>query len=221
LLHRKASDRKGGDARSTEFWALKGINLSVGKGEILGVVGRNGAGKSTLLMTLAGIFSPNRGRVEVQGRIGTLLSLGAGFHNELSGRENIQMNALFMGLNSRQIAEQTENIVEFADIGEFIDAPLKTYSSGMRARLGFAIACTINHDVLLIDEVFEAGDEAFKKKSGNLLQRYRDAGCTIVMASHNLNLIQSFCERSILLHEGRLLDDGPSARIMEQYRALQ
>lgn len=217
----RARSRRSGPGEThaaSDFWALKGISLSVADGEVVGLLGHNGAGKSTLLMTMAGIYAPDRGSVRVQGQIGTLLSLGAGFHNDLSGRENIKLNAVFMGCTRQEIQQKTEQIIEYAELGEFINAPLKTYSSGMRARLGFSIAITINPDVLLIDEVFEAGDESFKKKSGNLIERYKEAGKTIVMSSHNLHMIQRFCPRSVLLDHGRIVADGPTAEIIEKYK---
>lgn len=220
-LLRKHVQRNGEEAASSEFWALKGLTFTVSEGEIVGLLGHNGAGKSTLLMALAGIYSPNRGTIEVTGKVGTLLSLGAGFHEELTGRENIRLNAIFMGCTKQEIQSEMDRIVEFADLGRFIDAPLKTYSSGMRARLGFSIAVTINPDVLLIDEVFEAGDEAFKAKSGNLIEHYKQARRTIVMSSHNLAMLRRYCTRTILIDHGRLVADGPTDEIVAMYQSGQ
>jgi ABC-type polysaccharide/polyol phosphate transport system ATPase subunit len=210
------SDESGGSL----FWGLKGISFTARQGEIIGLIGHNGAGKSILLMSLAGIYKPDRGTVQVQGSIGTLLSLGAGFHNELSGRENIEYNAIFMGMSPRQIQERMEQIVEYAELGKFIDAPLKTYSSGMRARLGFSIAINLDPDILLIDEVLETGDAAFREKSGNLLEHYKARGKTIVIASHNAGAIRSLCTRALLVDHGRLISDGPVDDVIEHYKDL-
>lgn len=213
---RAASPDEGGGAST--FWALKDIDLTVRHGEVVGLIGNNGAGKSTLLMMMAGIYAPDRGTVQTTGQIGTLLSLGAGFHNELTGRENILLNAVFLGLPNAGIAEKVEEIVEFSELGEFIDAPLRTYSSGMRARLGFSIAVTINPDVVLIDEVLEAGDAAFKSKSGNLIRRFKEKGKTIVLASHNMTNIRELCTRVLLLHQGKVILDGPAAEVVRYYK---
>ncbi len=200
-----------------EFYALKGLDIALQDGDVLGILGRNGAGKTTLLMSMAGIYKPDRGFVTTHGKVGTLLSLGAGFDRELTGFENIRLYGTLMGWSPRQIEKKTESVIEFADLDEFINAPLRTYSNGMRARLGFSLAVQLEPDILLIDEVIEAGDAAFRKKSGNLIELYRNQGKTIVTATHNHNRIRQYCNRVLLLDHGRVLAEGPPDEIIAQY----
>jgi ABC-type polysaccharide/polyol phosphate transport system ATPase subunit len=198
--------------------ALVGVSFSVASGEMVGVIGANGSGKSTLLKVLAGIVRPTQGRVSVDGRLAALLELGAGFHPEISGRENIEINALLLGLSRRQIAERFDSIVRFAELEEFLDAPLKTYSSGMAVRLGFSIAAHSDPDVLLVDEVLAVGDEAFSHRSLEKFAEFERAGKTILVVSHDLSLVAERCRRAVWLDRGRLVADGPSVETVARYR---
>jgi ABC-type polysaccharide/polyol phosphate transport system ATPase subunit len=203
-----------------EFWALRHLDFQVSPGEVLGVIGTNGSGKSTLLKLLAGILIADEGFVTTQGRISTLLQLGAGFEPELSGRENIYLNGLVLGLSKQEIERRFENIVDFAQLGKFIDAPLKTYSSGMQARLGFSVACSVDPDILLVDEILSVGDETFREKSYARMLDFRQQGKTILLVSHNLDKITSFCSRTIWLNNGQLMDDGATEPVVNKYRSF-
>ncbi len=185
---------------------------------MVGIVGPNGSGKSTLLKLLAGIVRPTRGSVEVRGRLAALLEFGAGFHPEISGRENIEINGLLLGLSRRQIAERFDAIVRFAELEDFLDAPLKTYSSGMAVRLGFSIAAHSDPDVLLVDEVLAVGDEAFSHRCLEKFAEFERAGKTILVVSHDLALVSQRCRRAIWLDHGRLEADGPAVETVALYR---
>ena len=198
--------------------ALDGVSFEVPAGETLGVIGANGSGKSTLLKLLAGIVRPTRGTVEVRGRLAALLELGAGFHPELSGRENVEITGLLLGLTKKEIASRFESIVRFAGVEEFLDAPVKTYSSGMAVRLGFAIAAHSDPDVLLVDEVLAVGDEAFSHRALEKFSEFERAGRTLVFVSHDLSLVAERCRRAIWLDGGRLRADGPAAETVSRYR---
>lgn len=198
--------------------ALVEVSFEVRRGEMVGIVGANGSGKSTLLKLLAGIVRPTSGRVSVDGRLAALLELGAGFHPEISGRENIEINGLLLGLSRRQIADRFEEIVRFAELEEFLDAPLKTYSSGMAVRLGFSIAAHCDPDVLLVDEVLAVGDEAFSHRSLEKFAEFERAGKTILVVSHDLSLVADRCRRALWLDRGRLVADGPAAETVARYR---
>jgi lipopolysaccharide transport system ATP-binding protein len=198
--------------------ALVDVSFEIAAGEMVGVVGPNGSGKSTLLKLLAGIVRPTRGSVEVRGRLAALLELGAGFHPEISGRENIEINGLLLGLSRRQIAERFNEIVRFAELEEFLDAPLKTYSSGMAVRLGFSIAAHSDPDVLLVDEVLAVGDEAFSHRCLEKFAEFERAGKTILVVSHDLALVSQRCRRAIWLDRGRLRADGPAGETVALYR---
>jgi ABC-type polysaccharide/polyol phosphate transport system ATPase subunit len=198
--------------------AIVDLSFEIAAGEMVGVVGRNGSGKSTLLKLLAGIVRPTLGSVEVRGRLAALLELGAGFHPEISGRENIEINGLLLGLSRRQIAERFDAIVRFAEIEEFLDAPLKTYSSGMAVRLGFSIAAHSDPDVLLVDEVLAVGDEAFSHRCLEKFAEFERAGKTILVVSHDLALVSQRCRRAIWLDRGRLQADGPADETVALYR---
>jgi lipopolysaccharide transport system ATP-binding protein len=190
------------------FWALQGVDLRVVHGESLAVIGPNGAGKSTLLQVLAGIITPSAGVVEIDGHVSSLLSLGAGFDTELSGRDNIRLAGAFMGLDHRDVAERMPEIVAFADLGPFIDAPLKTYSAGMRARLGFSIATAVDPDILLLDEVLATGDAAFRTKSKErVLELVRQAKA-IVLVTHDMEWVTEYCNHAMLLEKGRIVIEG-------------
>jgi lipopolysaccharide transport system ATP-binding protein len=198
--------------------ALTDLSLRVARGEMVGIVGPNGSGKSTLLKLLAGIVQPTSGRVSVEGRLAALLELGAGFHPEISGRENIEINGLLLGLSRRQIAERFDAIVAFAQLEEFLDAPLKTYSSGMAVRLGFSIAAHSDPDVLLVDEVLAVGDEAFSHRCLEKFAEFERAGKTIVVVSHDLALVSQRCRRAVWLEKGRIAADGPAVETVALYR---
>ena len=201
-----------------EFWALREVSFNLVHGESLAVIGPNGAGKSTLLQVLAGIILPSEGSVEVDGLISSLLTLGAGFDQELTGRENIRLAGAFLGIQGREMAERTPGIIEFADIGPFIDAPIRTYSSGMRARLGFSIATSVDPDILLLDEVLATGDEVFRAKSkARVLDLVRQAK-GVVFVTHDMNWVVEFCNRAILLEKGRIVAEGRPADVVEIHR---
>jgi ABC-type polysaccharide/polyol phosphate transport system ATPase subunit len=198
--------------------ALSDVSFEVARGETLGVIGANGSGKSTLLKLLAGIVRPTRGSVEVAGRLAALLELGAGFHPELSGRENVEITGLLLGLTRKQIAGRFAEIVRFAGVEEFLDAPVKTYSSGMAVRLGFAIAAHSDPDVLLVDEVLAVGDEAFSHRALEKFSEFERAGKTLVFVSHDLALVAERCRRALWLEGGRLAADGPAPQTVARYR---
>jgi homopolymeric O-antigen transport system ATP-binding protein len=190
------------------FWALREVDFRLVNGESLAIIGPNGAGKSTLLQVLAGIITPSEGVVDVRGHISSLLTLGAGFDQELTGRENVRLAGAFMGIAHSEMGERTPAIIEFADLGPFIDAPLKTYSSGMRARLGFAIATSVDPDVLLLDEVLSTGDQVFREKSkARVLDLVKQAKA-IVLVTHDMHWVTEFCNRAILLEKGRVFAEG-------------
>jgi ABC-2 type transport system ATP-binding protein len=200
------------------FWALKGISLDIQPGEVFGLVGSNGAGKSTLLKVIARILRPTRGRVIVRGNVAPLLELGAGFHPELTGRENIFLYGALLGFNQHQMEEIFDQIVDFAELRPFIDAPLRTYSSGMNARLGFSVATAHSPSILIVDEILSVGDEAFQQKSSEKIRAFRDAGTTILLVSHNMNSITSMCERAALLDHGVLRMVGTPEEVIRNYR---
>lgn len=198
--------------------ALTGVSFEVAAGETVGVVGANGSGKSTLLKLLAGILRPTSGRVEVRGRLAALLELGAGFHPEISGRENIEVSGLVAGMSRREVAARFEEIVRFAGVEDFLDAPVKTYSSGMAVRLGFAIAAHSDPDVLLVDEVLAVGDEAFAHRCLEKFSEFERAGKTLFFVSHDLALVSARCRRAIWLDCGRVASDGPAGETVARYR---
>ena len=209
--------RRGPDV-PTHFWAIRHISLEVQHGESLGVIGPNGAGKTTLLLALAGILAPSEGQVHVQGRVSTLLTLGAGFDAELSGRDNIDLAAAFLGIDHREMAALTPGIIEFADIGPFIDAPVKTYSTGMRARLGFSIATAIRPDILLLDEVLGTGDQAFRARSQARVRDLVERAKAIVLVTHDLAYVTEFCNRAMLLEKGQIVHQGAPQETVDLYR---
>jgi ABC-type polysaccharide/polyol phosphate transport system ATPase subunit len=198
----------------THFWALRDVSFRVVPGESLAVIGPNGAGKSTLLQVLAGIIQPNEGVVDVVGHVSSLLTLGAGFDADLSGRDNIRLAGAFLGIPHRDMEERLPGIVDFADIGEFIDASIKTYSSGMRARLGFAIATAVDPDVLIIDEVLSTGDAVFRAKSKQRIIELTKAAKGIVLVTHDMAWVTEFCNRALLLDQGHVILEGPPAEVV-------
>jgi ABC-type polysaccharide/polyol phosphate transport system ATPase subunit len=206
------------DLRPSEtFPALTDVTFSVPKGSTYGVIGKNGSGKSTALKLVAGITKPTSGTVRVVGRISALIELGAGFHPEISGRENVFINGIMLGLSKREIQERFDEIVDFAELQEFIDAPVKTYSSGMYMRLGFAVAIHVNPDVLLVDEVLAVGDEGFTHKCLDKFAEFRRRGKTILLVTHSLNLVERFCDEALWLDEGRGLSHGDPKRVVGAY----
>jgi len=199
------------------FSALRGVSFSVPKGCTYGIIGSNGSGKSTLLKCVAGITRPNLGRVEVQGRISALIELGAGFHPEISGRENVFINGIMLGLSKREILRRFDEIVEFAELKDFIDAPVKTYSSGMYMRLGFAVAIHVDPEVLLIDEVLAVGDQAFTAKCLDKFAEFRRRNKTILLVTHSLDLVEKFCDRALWLNKGQTMAEGEPRRVVAAY----
>lgn len=199
------------------LWALRDVNLRVEAGESVGLIGHNGAGKTTVLRLLAGITRASIGRVKTSGRVASLINLGAGFHPELTGRENIFLNGVILGLSRREVAARFDAIVDFADLGPYIDTPLKRYSSGMYARLGFAVAAHVDPDVLLVDEVLSVGDVAFQNRSIRKMLSFRDSGQSILFVSHNLSAVEMMCQRTVWLDHGRVRLSGPTAEIVRAY----
>ncbi|MGD0712568.1 MAG: ABC transporter ATP-binding protein [Gaiellaceae bacterium] len=209
-----------GRVRGTDVWALHDVSFDVERGSAVGLVGRNGSGKTTLLRLLSGIIKPTAGRVAVGGRVGSLLELGAGFHLDLTGRENVYLNGSIHGLRRAAIREKLDEIVAFAGLEEFIDLPVRTYSSGMYMRLGFAIASHIEADVLLLDEVFAVGDEAFQRKCFGRIFEFKQRGGTIVFVSHDAAAVERLCDRAVLLQKGVVAFDGPTHDAIMAYRRL-
>ncbi|MFL5910483.1 MAG: ABC transporter ATP-binding protein [Gaiellaceae bacterium] len=209
-----------GRTRGTDVWALRDVSFAVEPGSAIGLVGRNGSGKTTLLRLLSGIVKPTSGRVAVGGRIGSLLELGAGFHPDLTGRENVYLNGSIHGLRRAAIREKLDEIVVFAGLEDFIDLPVRTYSSGMYMRLGFAIAAHIEADVLLLDEVFAVGDESFQRKCFGKIFEFKQRGGTIVFVSHDAGAVERLCDRAVLLSDGRVAFDGPTHEAVVAYRRM-
>ena len=208
-----------GRGRGEDVWALSGIALAVGPGEAVGLVGRNGSGKTTLLKLIGGIIKPSIGRVEVGGRVASLLELGAGFHPEFTGRENVFLNGALYGLSRAEIRERMDEIVEFAGIGHYVDLPVRTYSAGMYMRLGFAVAAHVDADVLLLDEIFAVGDEEFQRKCFGRISQFKQRGGTIVFVSHDAASVERLCERAVLLRDGLVDFDGPTHEAILRYRS--
>jgi len=213
----KAALLKGGRARYEDFWALKDVSFQIPAGSTFGIIGSNGSGKSTLLKCLAGILSPDRGDVGIKGRLAALLELGAGFHPELTGRENIYLNAAILGMTRRDIDENLEEIIEFSGLEMFIDTPVKNYSSGMVVRLGFAVAINVDPEVLLIDEVLAVGDESFQQRCYEKIEEFRRAGRTIVLVSHGLSQITQLCTTTAWIEKGGIRRIGPSLDVVSEY----
>jgi len=203
-----------------EFQALRNVTFAISRGEMVGIIGRNGAGKSTLLRVLAQIVEPDHGSVSVKGRLSPLLELGGGFSSELTGRRNIFLYGALLGLNRADISARIDSIIQFSGIPEFIDTPIKHYSSGMLVRLAFAVAAHIDPDVLLLDEVLTVGDAAFQEKSRERMQEFRRAGCTIVLVTHIMDNVTRMCDRAILIDHGVVLDDGGPSTVVATYRRL-
>jgi lipopolysaccharide transport system ATP-binding protein len=201
------------------LWALRDVSFTVPQGQVVGIIGRNGAGKSTLLKILSKITYPSSGRVRARGRVAALLEVGAGFHEELTGRENIFLNGSVMGMKKREVDAKLEAIVEFSGMQRFIDTPIKRYSSGMRSRLGFAVAAHLDPDVLIVDEVLAVGDAAFQKKCISAMHDLRGGGRTVLFVSHNMAAVENLCTRGIWLTQGKVQLDGPVHEVIEAYMA--
>lgn len=214
----KAAILRGRRARYEEFWALRDINFAVPTGSTFGVIGSNGSGKSTLLKTMAGILQPERGDVAIEGRVSALLELGAGFHPELSGRENVFLNGAILGMSKKDITARYDAIVEFAGLEDFIDTPVKNYSSGMFVRLGFAVAANVEPDVLLIDEVLSVGDETFQRRCAEKIDEFRRDGRTIIFVSHGLSQVAQLCEDVAWIEKGEVQMIGPAAEVIAAYQ---
>jgi ABC-2 type transport system ATP-binding protein/lipopolysaccharide transport system ATP-binding protein len=210
--------RLKGEVQMRTFWALQDVTLDVFRGEVFGLVGVNGAGKSTLLKVVARVLRPTKGRVIVKGRVAPLLELGAGFHPELTGEENIFLNGALLGFSHREMQEKYEQIVEFAELGQFINAPIRTYSSGMYARLGFSVATATEPDVLIVDEVLSVGDEAFQKKCNARIEAFRQRGSAILLVSHSMDTIEKMCQRAAWLDHGILKAVGEPLQVIRSYR---
>jgi len=207
-----------GRGHAEQFWALRHVDLRVQRGESLAVIGPNGAGKSTLLQVLAGIIRPSEGAVDVFGHVSGLLSLGAGFDRDLTGRDNILLGGAFLGLDDAVTRELLPSIIEYAELGDFIDAPLKTYSSGMRARLGFAIATSVDPDILLLDEVLATGDANFRAKSKARVIDIVAAAKAVVLVTHDMNWVTEYCNRAVLIERGLMVMEGEPAEVVEMHR---
>lgn len=210
---------RGRARRSEDFWALRNVSLKVPRGSVYGLIGHNGSGKSTMLKLITGIYRPTSGTIQADGRIGALIELGAGFHPEMSGRENIRLNGAILGLSKREVNAATEQIIEFSGLQEFIDDPVKHYSSGMYVRLGFAVAVNLQPDILLVDEVLAVGDEEFQRKCFDHLAALRKAGRTIVVVSHSLGQIESLCDEVTWLEHGEVQETSDASTVVTSYLA--
>src|SRR5262245_37164015 len=200
-----------------DIWALKDVNFDVKQGEVLGVIGRNGAGKSTLLKVLSRITKPTSGEVQIRGRVGSLLEVGTGFHPELTGRENVFLNGAILGMSRREVTRKFDEIVDFAEIGPFLDTPVKRYSSGMYTRLAFAVASHLEPEVLVVDEVLAVGDVAFQKKCLGKMGQVSRQGRTVLFVSHNMTAIKSLCTRAVVIENGRVALDGGVDEAVNHY----
>ncbi len=203
-----------------DFLALKGVSFEITEGEVVGIIGRNGSGKSTTLKIIAGVYPPTSGVVRISGKVAPLIELGAGFHHELTGRENIVLNGLLLKLSRHEIMAREQQIIDFAELGDFIDSPIKQYSSGMLMRLAFAIATEVEPDILLVDEILGVGDAPFQQKCLARIEEFRQQGKTIVYVSHSAAAVRGLCSRCLLLHEGVLLADGRTNEVMACYEDL-
>ena|SRR5437868_3817182 len=203
-----------------DFEALKRVSFDVPQGAAVGIIGRNGSGKSTILKIIAGVYKPSAGEVHVSGNVAPLIELGAGFHHELTGRENIMINGLLLGLSKREILKREASIVEFAELGDFVDSPVKQYSSGMYMRLAFAVATEVAPDILLIDEILAVGDAGFQDKCFQRIQAFRRSGKTILFVSHDMASVRKYCERVLLMQNGELLKDGSPEDVIAKYQEL-
>jgi len=212
ILRRKESPMR------SYVYALNGMSFSVMKGEAFGIIGRNGSGKTTILKLIAGIYRPDYGRIKVNGRISALIELGAGFHPDFTGKENIIINGMILGLGKEEIKKKFDEIVSFAEIGEFIDMPVRTYSSGMYMRLAFSIAVNVNPDIFLIDEVLAVGDEGFVKKCLSKMDEFKKTGKTMILVSHDLSMVERFCTKVLWIENGKPVLIGEPSFVVNEYR---
>lgn len=203
--------------KQQEFWAVKDLSFSLKKGESMGIIGPNGSGKSTTLKLLSGILRPDRGTYDVKGRLSALIEVGAGFHPDLTGRENVYLNGSILGMTRKEVQSKFADIVDFAGVGEFIDTPVKRYSSGMAVRLGFAVAAFIEPDVLLVDEVLAVGDTEFRNRCHNRMTQMLNKGVTMILVSHNLAEVRNLCDKTLMLWKGEKLIEGPTQKVVEEY----
>ena len=214
LLHGKRS-------RAEEFQAVKNVSFRVEKGEIVGLIGKNGSGKSTMLRAIAGIFSPNSGTINLHGHSVSLLSIGVGFQKELSGRDNILLSGMLLGFSEAQIREHMDEIIQFSELGKFIDAPVRTYSSGMHSKLAFSITAVLETDIILIDEVLSVGDSRFKKKSyAKMKKLISDTNRTVVIVSHDMKTIRDLCSKVLWINDGEMVQYGDTETVLEAYDAF-
>ena len=217
----KQSLLKGKFKRADVFEAVKGVSFKVKKGEILGIVGKNGSGKSTMLRAIAGIFSPNSGTIDLHGNSVSLLSIGVGFQPELTGRENIVLSGMLLGASEKEITERIEDIIEFSELGAFIDKPVRTYSSGMYSKLAFSITAILETDIILIDEVLSVGDARFKKKSYNKMkQLISDKDRTVIIVSHDLKTVANLCTSVLWINDGEFVKYGNTKEVLAEYEAF-
>ncbi len=214
IIHRV----RGKKIEYEDFWALKDVDVELRKGESLGIIGLNGAGKSTFLKIVAGVLKPTKGSVTVEGRIAPLIELGAGFDMELTGKENIYLNASILGFSRKEINKRLDEIIEFSGISDFIHSPLKSYSAGMISRLGFSIATNVDPDILIIDEVLAVGDDHFRKKCNERMQRFKEKGTTMLLVSHNMDDIKRICDRTLWLDHGVIRTEGTPEFVIPQYQ---
>lgn len=203
-----------------DFEAVKNVSFDVPHGQAVGIIGRNGSGKSTLLKIIAGVYRPSKGTVTVNGSLAPLIELGAGFHHELTGRENILLNGLLMGYSKRDMMERQQAIIDFADVGEFIDAPVKQYSSGMYMRLAFAVAIEVDPQILVLDEILAVGDMGFQQKCFQRIRRFRESGKTILLVTHSMAVVEEHCDRAILIDHGNIIVDGRADEAIAMYKTL-
>lgn len=203
--------------KSERFWALRGVSFAVAPGSTLGIIGSNGAGKSTLLRLIGGVLKPDRGSIDVRGRIGPLLDLGSGFHPDLTGRENILISGVIGGLTRRQVRERFDSIVDFSELGDFIDSPVRTYSNGMYLRLAFSVATHIDAQILLLDEILAVGDYSFRRKCFARLQEFRRVGCTTILVAHDPTPLLELCDDAIWLNQGQLAMRGRPQEVLDAY----
>lgn len=208
------------EIKNQKHQALEGISFSIQRGETIAIVGRNGSGKSTTLGMIAGVLRPNQGEVLVRGRVSPLLELGGGFHPELSGRENIRLNGVILGLSKKQVLEKMNKIIEFSELGKFIEMPIRTYSSGMMARLAFSVIAHLEPEILLIDEVLGVGDAGFQKKSAEKIESMKKDGVTIVLVTHSSDDAERLCERSIWIDNHKIRMDGKSSEVLAEYKKI-
>src|SRR5579863_7883009 len=217
LIRLLSSPFKRRSGSENTLWALKDVSFKIAEGEVVGIIGRNGAGKSTLLKVLSKITYPTSGRMKVAGRVASLLEVGTGFHEELTGRENIFLNGSILGMKKGEVISKLDSIISFAGVERFVDTPIKRYSTGMRLRLGFAVAAHLDPDVLIVDEVLAVGDAGFQKKCLNTMEDMRSGGRTVLFVSHNMAAVENLCTRGIWIDAGQVRRDGPTHEIIEAY----